>query len=128
MSHRRGKPARKSGVCRGCGCTDDHACPGGCCWIEPDLCSACADRTRAESDAALEVEWEEAVAHFTSMDSERVQRLVNLLSKNDRAHRTRVRELSDADLQVLIAYARMGMIEAASRAALADVEAALPRE
>lgn len=29
-------------ACRGCGCTDDHACPGGCFWVEPDLCSACA--------------------------------------------------------------------------------------
>lgn len=27
--------------CRVCGCTDDRACPGGCCWVEPDLCSAC---------------------------------------------------------------------------------------
>ncbi len=34
--------------CRVCGCTEDHACPGGCAWIEePDpetglgLCSAC---------------------------------------------------------------------------------------
>ncbi len=33
-------PARK---CRACGCTDDHACPGGCYWIEEDLCSACAE-------------------------------------------------------------------------------------
>ena len=29
--------------CRICGCTDDHACPGGCHWVEPDLCSACDD-------------------------------------------------------------------------------------
>ena len=29
------------GVCRGCGCTDDRACPGGCWWVEPDLCSSC---------------------------------------------------------------------------------------
>lgn len=28
--------------CRVCGCTDDHACPGGCYWVAPDLCSACA--------------------------------------------------------------------------------------
>lgn len=27
--------------CRVCGCTDDHACPGGCYWVEKDLCSAC---------------------------------------------------------------------------------------
>lgn len=27
--------------CRICGCTDDHACPGGCSWVAPDLCSTC---------------------------------------------------------------------------------------
>ncbi len=26
-------------VCRICGCTERHACPGGCAWVEPDLCS-----------------------------------------------------------------------------------------
>jgi hypothetical protein len=34
--------------CRVCGCTDDHACPGGCCWVEPDLCSACAAQQPAD--------------------------------------------------------------------------------
>jgi hypothetical protein len=29
-------------ACRGCGCTTDRACPGGCSWAEPDLCSACS--------------------------------------------------------------------------------------
>lgn len=29
-------------VCRVCGCTHHNACPGGCYWVEPDLCSACA--------------------------------------------------------------------------------------
>ena len=30
-------------ACRMCGCTDDQACwPGGCFWVEPDLCSSCA--------------------------------------------------------------------------------------
>lgn len=32
------------GACRVCGCTDQHACAGGCYWVEPDLCSACAYR------------------------------------------------------------------------------------
>lgn len=32
-------PNRK---CRVCGCTEDRACPGGCSWVEKDLCSACA--------------------------------------------------------------------------------------
>ena len=29
------------GACRGCGCTDEQACPFGCAWVEEDLCSAC---------------------------------------------------------------------------------------
>lgn len=32
---------RTEPVCRVCGCTEDNACPGGCYWVEPDLCSAC---------------------------------------------------------------------------------------
>lgn len=28
-------------VCRVCGCTEFNACPGGCSWVEIDLCSAC---------------------------------------------------------------------------------------
>jgi myosin heavy subunit len=34
---------QKVRTCRVCGCTDDNACPGGCSWVEDDLCSACAD-------------------------------------------------------------------------------------
>ena len=29
-------------TCRVCGCSEDRACPGGCYWVEPDLCSTCA--------------------------------------------------------------------------------------
>ncbi len=29
-------------TCRTCGCTDERACEGGCFWVEPDRCSACA--------------------------------------------------------------------------------------
>lgn len=28
--------------CRQCGCTDNRACPGGCAWVEDDLCSRCS--------------------------------------------------------------------------------------
>lgn len=31
-------------VCRVCGCTWENACPGGCYWIEQDLCSECAEK------------------------------------------------------------------------------------
>ncbi len=30
-------------VCQKCGCTDDRACPGGCSWVNTDICSACVD-------------------------------------------------------------------------------------
>jgi hypothetical protein len=29
--------------CRVCGCKDNNACEGGCYWVEPDLCSKCAE-------------------------------------------------------------------------------------
>ena len=32
------EPVRK---CRVCGCTDAEACPGGCTWVDQDLCSQC---------------------------------------------------------------------------------------
>lgn len=28
--------------CLGCGCTDERACPGGCAWSEPGICTRCA--------------------------------------------------------------------------------------
>jgi hypothetical protein len=47
--------------CRVCGCTEDAACPGGCCWVlDPwqhrDLCSACLPPDPAELAAGLRVE------------------------------------------------------------------------
>lgn len=30
--------------CRICGCDWFHACPGGCYWVEEDLCSSCASQ------------------------------------------------------------------------------------
>ena len=30
-------------TCRVCGCTEHEACPGGCTWAEPGLCSECVD-------------------------------------------------------------------------------------
>jgi predicted RNA-binding Zn-ribbon protein involved in translation (DUF1610 family) len=31
-------------ACRACGCTWDHACEGGCYWVEDDFCSKCAEK------------------------------------------------------------------------------------
>lgn len=28
--------------CRACGCTEERACPGGCAWAAPFLCTRCA--------------------------------------------------------------------------------------
>ena len=36
--------------CRVCGCTNYHACAGGCYWVEPDLCSKCADKVRIKQE------------------------------------------------------------------------------
>lgn len=35
-------------TCRICGCTDDHACPGGCYWVEEDLCSECVGKIKGD--------------------------------------------------------------------------------
>jgi hypothetical protein len=40
-------------TCRGCGCTVDHACPGGCSWAAYELCTSCCapeERDRFEYD------------------------------------------------------------------------------
>lgn len=37
--------------CRVCGCTEDHACAGGCSWVEEDLCSACAKPAKKKAKA-----------------------------------------------------------------------------
>jgi len=36
------EPAPAVRACRSCGCTEAADCPGGCWWVGPDLCSACA--------------------------------------------------------------------------------------
>lgn len=37
-------------ACRVCGCTELNACPGGCCWVEEDLCSACVPEGEVARD------------------------------------------------------------------------------
>lgn len=38
-------PPPDAGICRGCGCTDEHACEDGCAWADDahTLCSRCAE-------------------------------------------------------------------------------------
>jgi hypothetical protein len=43
--------------CRVCGCDDDHACKGGCFWIEPDLCSQCYEKSQLFSIKLRNVEF-----------------------------------------------------------------------
>jgi hypothetical protein len=37
------------GVCRTCGCTENHGCPGGCSWVDgtETLCSSCGNAAKA---------------------------------------------------------------------------------
>lgn len=39
-------------ACRVCGCTDDRACPGGCAWVEADLCTSCVGGFEPEAEPA----------------------------------------------------------------------------
>lgn len=36
-------------TCRVCGCTDLEACPGGCYWVEDDLCSRCVEEVNGDA-------------------------------------------------------------------------------
>lgn len=40
---------QRSGICRGCGCTNEEACNGGCWWVDAahTYCSACYMRALA---------------------------------------------------------------------------------
>ena len=53
-------------VCRVCGCTDIEACPEGCTWVEPGLCSECACGLCGHELAVDEQKtsaWEDGYAH-----------------------------------------------------------------
>lgn len=45
----RGRQARiaagKETACRGCGCSESRACPGGCAWLSAGWCTACQERS-----------------------------------------------------------------------------------
>jgi hypothetical protein len=55
-------------ICRGCGCTDDHACPGGCSWVLLDF--AIVDGKIVPlpsgfcSECAVEQDWDPDWLHF----------------------------------------------------------------
>lgn len=71
-------------TCRGCGCTDANACVTDgqpCHWVEPDLCSACADKAEMLEAAGLH-------AGTKIIDAEILQ--VNLLSGGRTATRLKL--------------------------------------
>ena len=41
-------------TCRVCGCQQRRACPGGCYWVEEDLCSACVEKDEERKKAEVE--------------------------------------------------------------------------
>lgn len=48
-------------TCRGCGCSEYRACPGGCCWVDDpegvsDFCSSCLVRWWNGERLPLDVE------------------------------------------------------------------------
>lgn len=40
--------------CWVCGCTDNHACEGGCYWVLPGLCSRCADIMGTQKETLID--------------------------------------------------------------------------
>lgn len=41
------RPRKREGFCRVCGCSQLDACPAGCGWAEPNLCTVCAKVVKA---------------------------------------------------------------------------------
>lgn len=54
--------------CRYCGCTDGHACPGGCAWAQKDVCTNCV-LTSHNIKAAAE-------AYYSDPDNEMVELII----------------------------------------------------
>ncbi len=66
-------------VCKQCGCTDSRACPGGCSWAAPSICSTCVARgpvvvtaPDASSVTAQQL-WEQAKREQPLTDEERAR-------------------------------------------------------
>lgn len=68
---------RSEPTCRFCGCTDLQACPGGCSWIAPEVCSACADKRPPLTKAAEVREVIDAGGHVRSAPDSRIYELVD---------------------------------------------------
>jgi hypothetical protein len=44
-------PSLVGEICKRCGCSSQDPCEGGCYWVEPGLCSACASAPISRSKA-----------------------------------------------------------------------------
>lgn len=66
-------------ACRGCGCTDDHACVDlsgqPCFWVEPDLCSECSDVVTMARAVAGTESWDNAISMELARRAEMQPRL-----------------------------------------------------
>lgn len=85
------------------------------------------ERVRREAAAVVDTEWEITTGKFIQLDvdePERLARLMRVLGNTD-GRVAKVRGLTDRDLDLVAEFARMGLIEAASRVDTADAEAEL---
>lgn len=65
-------------ACRACGCTDNRACPGGCEWVEADLCSNCGSvdlmgLVMTGGDAVTPGPWRDCLEQDGTQDHTRCQ-------------------------------------------------------
>ena len=78
--------------CRVCGCTDFNACiePDGfpCCWVEEELCSACAFFAQGDRVVLLEEAEDFSGKEVTSTASTRIMGPYSLQEREDRSDTT----------------------------------------
>lgn len=60
--------------CRICGCTDNEACPDGCSWSQPEICSTCARRQEIADIQYLATLQAQEVAAHEQAEMARMQR------------------------------------------------------
>lgn len=75
-------------ACRHCGCTDSHACEGGCFWVEDNLCSSCV-RTEL---GTLREQLQQATEQITGLES-RLQEQAAALAQRDQQEAIQLEEV-----------------------------------
>lgn len=81
--------------CVVCGCIDEIACPGGCMWVVPGLCSSCVEDVPARLVAAEAVlnELRGVWPTLRRSDRRRLRGLRRLLNEHDALIDLQVRAL-----------------------------------